>query len=65
MGQVRISYRQGGEKIRPVGRQHHHDLKTLLQAQGVPTWQRERIPLLYINQQLAAVLGYWVAHEFA
>jgi len=65
MGQVSISYRQGGEKIRPVGRQHHHDLKKLLQAQGVPTWQRERIPLLYINQQLAAVLGYWVAHEFA
>jgi tRNA(Ile)-lysidine synthase len=64
-GQVSICYRQGGEKIRPVGRQQHHDLKTLLQAQGVPTWQRERIPLLYINQQLAAVLGYWVAHEFA
>lgn len=65
MGQVSISYRQGGEKIRPIGRQQHHDVKTLLQAQGIPTWQRERIPLLYINQQLAAVLGYWVAHEFA
>ena len=64
-GQISIGYRQGGEKIRPVGRQHHHDLKKLLQAEGVPTWQRERIPLLYINQQLAAVLGYWIAQEFA
>jgi tRNA(Ile)-lysidine synthase len=64
-GQVSIRYRQGGEKIKPVGRQHHHDLKKLLQAQGVPAWQRQRIPLLYINQQLAAVLGYWIAEEFA
>ena len=64
-GQVTIAYRQGGEKIRPVGRQHHHDLKKLLQAEGVPTWQRERIPLIYINQQLAIVWGYWVAAEFA
>lgn len=64
-GQISIRYRQGGEKIRPVGRQHHHDLKKLLQAEGVPTWQRERIPLIYINQQLAIVWGYWVAAEFA
>lgn len=64
-GQVSIRYRQGGEKIQPIGRHHHHDLKKLLQAQGVPSWQRSRIPLLYINQQLAAVLGYWIAHEFA
>jgi len=53
------------KKIQPVGRQHHHDLKKLLQAEGVPTWQRERIPLIYINQQLAIVWGYWVAAEFA
>lgn len=64
-GQVTVRFRQGGEKIRPVGRHHHHDLKKLLQAEAVPPWQRERIPLLYINQQLAAVIGYWVAHEFA
>lgn len=64
-GHISIAYRQGGEKIRPVGRQYHHDLKKLLQAEGIPTWQRERIPLLYINQQLAAVLGYWIAQEFA
>lgn len=64
-GQISIAYRQGGEKIQPVGRQHHHDLKKLLQAEGVPTWQRERIPLIYINQQLAIVWGYWVAAEFA
>ena len=65
IGQVSIRYRQGGEKIQPIGRHQHHELKKLLQVQGVPTWQRQRIPLLYINQQLAAVLGYWIAQEFA
>lgn len=64
-GQVSIRYRQGGEKIQPVKRQHHHDLKKLLQAEGVPTWQRARIPLIYINQQLAIVWGYWVSADFA
>ncbi len=64
-GQVSIRFRQGGEKIQPVGRHYHHELKKLLQAKGIPTWQRQHIPLLYINEQLAAVLGYWIAHEFA
>ena len=64
-GQISIRYRQGGEKIRPVARQYHHDLKTLLQTEGVPSWQRPRIPLLYINGQLAAVLGYWIDQAFA
>lgn len=64
-GRVSIRFRAGGEKIRPAGRQHHHDLKKLLQEAGVPPWQRERIPLLYIDRQLAAVIGYWVSDEFA
>ena len=64
-GCVSIRFRAGGEKIRPAGRQHHHDLKKLLQEAGVPPWQRERIPLLYIDRQLAAVIGYWVSDEFA
>ncbi|MFO1391917.1 MAG: tRNA lysidine(34) synthetase TilS [Agitococcus sp.] len=64
-GQISIRYRQGGEKIKPVGRQYNHDIKTLLQTEGVPSWQRPRIPLLYINGQLAAVLGYWIDQAFA
>jgi len=36
-GQISIRYRQGGEKIRPVGRQHHHDG----QRRGVPVSRRQ------------------------
>jgi len=50
-----IRFRQGGERIKPQGGAHHRQLKKLLQELGVPPWLRERIPLLYINDCLAAV----------
>lgn len=60
-----IRFRQGGEQLRPVGREGHHALKKLFQEAGVPPWQRDRIPLLYVDDQLLAVAGYWIAHETA
>ena len=61
---VEIRYRRGGEVIRPSGREHHHELKSLLQESGVPPWLRDRIPLLYIDGRLAAVPGKWVDSDF-
>ena len=61
---VEIRYRAGGETLQPAGREYHHELKKLLQDQGVPPWLRDRIPLLYINGRLAAVPGKWIAQEF-
>ncbi len=63
--QIDIRFRQGGEKLRPVGRAGHHALKKLFQEAGIPPWLRERIPLLYTDGQLLAVAGQWVAHEAA
>jgi tRNA(Ile)-lysidine synthase len=60
-----VRFRQGGEQIRPHGRQHTHSLKKLMQQAGIPTWQRNRIPLIYIDHQLACVSGYWIADGFA
>lgn len=60
-----IRFRQGGERIKPAGRNGSHDLKSLFQEAGVPTWQRDRIPLLYAGDELVAVVGYWLADEFA
>lgn len=62
---VEVRFRQGGEALRPVGREGHHALKKLFQETGIPPWSRERIPLLFINDELAMVAGNWVAHEFA
>jgi tRNA(Ile)-lysidine synthase len=60
-----VRFRQGGEQLRPRGRQHTHSLKKLMQEAGIPPWQRNRIPLIYIDHQLACVCGYWVADSFS
>lgn len=60
-----VRFRQGGEKIRPAGRQHTHTLKNLFQQQDIPPWRRERIPLLYLDDELIAVCGYWIADAYA
>lgn len=62
---VRVAFRSGGERIQPAGQEHHRSLKNLFQAAGVPPWQRDRVPLIFIGQVLAAVTGYWYAEEFA
>ena len=63
-GQVHVAWRQGGERCRPAGRGHHHSLKNLFQEQGIPPWERPRIPLIYIEDRLAAVAGLWVCEPF-
>jgi tRNA(Ile)-lysidine synthase len=64
-GSLQVSFRRGGERCRPAGRQHHHALKKLLQEQGVPPWERRRLPLIYIGDRLAAVAGLWVCEPFS
>jgi tRNA(Ile)-lysidine synthase len=60
-----VRFRQGGEQLRPHGRRHTHSLKKLMQEAGIPPWQRNRIPLIYIEHQLACVCGLCVAEAFA
>ncbi len=61
---VEIRFRQGGEQCRPVGRGQRHALKKLLQEWQVPPWLRSRVPLLYINDELACVVGHCVCEPF-
>ena len=60
-GRVTIGFRQGGELLKLVDRDGHHCLKKLFQAAGIPPWERDLRPLIYIDQRLAAVAGLWVA----
>lgn len=61
----KIRFRQGGEQLQPAGRAGHHALKKLFQEAGIPPWLRDRIPLFYVDDQLLAVAGQWVADEVA
>jgi tRNA(Ile)-lysidine synthase len=52
---VSLRFRRGGERLRlRVG--GSRALKTLLQEWGVPPWVRDRLPLVYVGEQLRAVL---------
>ena len=59
-GAVTVRYRRGGESCRVAQHGANRPLKKLLQEIGMPPWERERLPLIYIDEQLAAVVGYWV-----
>jgi len=59
-----IRFRQGGEKIKPAGRAHTMDLKKLMQQAAIPPWLRDRIPLLYLDDELIAVADYWQADGY-
>lgn len=58
---LEVRFRQGGESIRPRGRGCEKDLKTLFQETGVMPWLRDRIPLLYQDEKLICVWGFWVS----
>jgi tRNA(Ile)-lysidine synthase len=61
----RLGFRTGGELCQPAGRTHHRPLKKWLQEYGVVPWMRERLPLIYAGEELAAVAGLFVCAAFA
>ena len=62
---LRVAPRRGGERLRLPGRTHHHRLKHLWQEARVPPWERGRMPLIYVEDALAAVPGVAVDEAFA
>lgn len=62
--EFKVAFRTGGENIRPQGRGHTHSLKKLMQAAGIPPWMRSRIPLLFLDDELVCVVGYWLDEGF-
>ena len=63
--EISLKFRQGGESCRPVGRGQTHQLKKLFQEWQVPPWLRASIPLIYVNGELAEVVGYCRCESFS
>lgn len=59
---IELRFRQGGEKIVLHGQ--HKELKKLFQDWKIPPWLRDDIPLIYVNDQLAVIVGYAVSDLF-
>ena len=58
---LEVRFRAGAERIQPAGSAHHRPLKKLLCERGVLPWMRGRLPLLFVDGELAAVPGVCVA----
>ena len=59
--QLTIRYRQGGEMLKPEENRPSRSLKSLFQTSSIPPWQRERLPLLFLNGVLVALPNIAVA----
>jgi len=62
--ELEIRFDSSQTEAKPVGRKTR-TFKKLYQDYGVPSWLRDRIPLLYINGELAAVADLFICHEKA
>ena len=61
---VSIRFRQGGERCHLAGHAHSHSLKHLFQHWRIHPWLRDRVPLLFVDGELAAVAGYGICEGF-
>jgi len=61
---ITIQFRKGGERCHPSGRAHSQTLKNLFQEYNIPAWQRDQIPLLYCNNEIAAAVGHWICIDY-
>lgn len=61
---LRVRIRQGGEMLRPAVAGRQRTVRNLLQEAALPPWQRDRLPFLYLDGELAAVPGLGVDAKF-
>lgn len=66
---IRVSTRQGGESLRPRPNGPSRRLKTWMQEQGIPPWERARIPLFFAasgdQEELIAVGDFWCSEQYS
>ena len=60
-----VTFRAGGEKIKPLGSGYSRKVKKLFQEAAVVPWMRENIPLLFYEGNLIAVADMWLDKSYA
>jgi len=59
---VEVRFRTGGEVLRLHGQTKR--LKALFQTWGVPPWERDTLPPIFVDNTLAAVLDFAIADDY-
>ena len=62
---LEIRFRRGGETITPAGARRARPVKELFREQGILPWHRDRVPLIYVADQLALIPGLCIDQHFA
>ncbi len=52
---LRIQFREGSERFKPQLGRPHRSLKVMLQNVEMPPWQRERLPLIFMDDTLVII----------
>lgn len=60
---VQVRFRVGGERL-VMTSGHHHPLKKIFQEYRVLPWWRDRVPLIYVDDELAAVADLIIDARF-
>ncbi len=60
---VEVRFQHSGERLR-IGHLHSITFKNFYQQNAIPPWRRSRLPLLFINGELAAVADICVTAPF-
>jgi len=60
--EVRVDFRRGGETFQWHGQTKQ--LKKLWQEWQIPPWERDSIPLIYIDNCLAIVVGFAISDQY-
>ena len=52
---LRIKFRKGSERFKPDLTRPHRSLKVMLQNADMPPWQREQLPLIFMDKTLVII----------
>lgn len=63
-GRIHVSFRTETMQCQPAGRQGRRPLKKIFQELGVPPWERGRVPLIFIDNELAAISDLMICEKY-
>jgi len=58
-----VRFRREGESVHLLGHKHRKTLKNLFQQYRVPPWLRDSTPLIFKDDTLIAIVGYYIASQ--
>ena len=61
---VTVRFSHENPKCLPQYRQHSRVLKKVLQELNIPPWHRKRLPFIFYDNELVAVVGHFVCKPF-